>query len=561
MILALCLSAIPTGAQAPPASEAPKDLGIRESLEVRLVEAPILALSRGGQPIVDLEAKDIVVSERGKRLAVAFLEPFDRQGGVDVPEGARLHVDAPGGWEGVQVSHGREPRYVALLVDADNDYKLRKPEAVKAVQEFLKTRLRPEDHVAVLSSNETLTVEVPFTDDRAALLSGIDLAFARPPAPRIDVDKRIRDLIDKLEDCPTSGSRIPEADRSCVLDSGREYADERRPEARSFLATLDAASRLLAGLKGRKMILVFSHGVASDPSREIGEAMRAALGNTEQVAQLELEFAAGEGARDELDRLIAEAGRGGVTFHFIDRAEISSTDFGARQGRALQPGTRPLQVAFDIPRVELAEIATATGGTFTASSDLSRSMAGAFEMDRGGYLLGYYADAPGSSGKRGGAQVSTTRKGVKIRFGRQRFPNEDSVGGSIEGSMRAGAPSPSKVAGPALIHTAFEIKFAPAAIGYQLVDDEARANFTLHVVVLSKDGRSIVDSYHFVNHAYPRPIWESGTVAPVLIHGWTDLPPGEYLLFARIRNTDNGRKGEVSVPLSIRAHGAVPSSK
>ncbi len=49
-----------------------------------------------------------------------------------------------------------------------------------------------------------------------------------------------------------------------------------------------------------------------------------------------------------------------------------------------------------------------------------------------------------------------------------------------------------------------------------------------------------------MNHSYPIDVWQAGEMEPVRIHGWMELPPGEYRLAAYLRNPRTGDQGELA---------------
>ena len=59
---------------ADPAAPAQLESDLREEIEVKLVSVDLRALGRGGDPVGDLGADEIVVSLGGRELEVAYLE-------------------------------------------------------------------------------------------------------------------------------------------------------------------------------------------------------------------------------------------------------------------------------------------------------------------------------------------------------------------------------------------------------------------------------------------------------------------------------------------------------
>jgi VWFA-related protein len=538
----------------------PAETGLVEEVEVRLVQIPILAQDRHGRPITDLTAEEVVVKDRGKKMEVAFLDPFVTDLERPGPDGeVRLYVSAPGGWDGVVTSAGGgEPRYLVLLIDIENDAKLRRPDAMAEVKQFIDDELDPSFRTAVMSYNGHLNQEVSFTSDKEALHSAVLRAYARSPRPDLDLQARVRGLIRQFEECQ-EGETTPysfhrDADDTCLRNIALQYADERRPFSRDFLDALEGVIRYAGGLKGRKSVLALSHGVAAEATKEALEAMRAFFGNTEQVSRLQLSLIAGEGARLEMDAIMDLAVRQQVTLHFVDRNSAPTGGAGVRQDRMYMPGARPMQAAFEAPQVDLEEIATHTGGVFVHSpQQVYKGLSHAINLEHGGYLLGYYVREYLSPKRLRKVSIGTKRKGIEIVHRRGYYSARESSGSSLNGSIRIGRPVALDAEGREGQFVPFHIVVDPTQLGYQEYPDAgaAEATLTLHFRVETPEGRPLADSYHFLSHAYPLELWEKDDIEPIIIKGWVELPPYDYRLVAVIRNARTAHGGELTTSLAV----------
>lgn len=554
--VALCLT--PAAAQEPPA-ESPKPTDLKEKVWVRLVQMQIVATDRHGNPIPDLTVEEMEVKDRGKKMNVAFLKPFIKpdQQEEDLPD-VRLFVEAPDAWEPAVTSKKGEPRHTILFVDVENDPVTRRPDADRDTARFVYERLEQGTLVAVFSYNGEIHQECSFTANREVIGEAIHAAYSRTPRPHLELKVRIRQLISEFKDCvnDASGAFVASGDERCLRDTATAYADENRPAAKDYLRALESVVRYAGGLEGEISVLSVSHGVSVDPTMEIADAMRAMLGNTDQVSQMILYLGFGEGARREMDTLLELAVKNGVALTFVDRSLAPSGDFDASLGTPYQPGVRPIQTAFQAAQNDLKEIAATTGGSFINTPDVFEGLSEAQDKERGTYTLGYYISEYRSPKKLSRISVNTKRKGVKIghRRGYYKKPVFDDIVGEIhlgKGTLRSasGDPLPDGAA-----HVPFALMVDPRNIGYEPTDPPGAmtSQFTVHVRLMTEKGRVLADSFHFLNHGYSLKVWNGADTGSVKVTGWVEIPPGSYRLTALFTNLKNGRRGELSGAIEVR---------
>ena len=523
----------------------------QERVEVRLAQMAILAKDRKGNPIDDLVAEEIVVKDRGNKMRVAFLEPFVREPGPGEIPDVRLFVAAPGSEEQTTRSTDAEPQYLILVVDVEHDYRLLKPQAIEQCVRFVRERLQPGDRVAVFSYDGHLNEELMFSTNRDELAGAVMRAYDRPPRPQLDTRARTRQLIREFENCSSGGeSATAVGQESCARQVALEYTDEMRPGADDYLDALDAVVRFAGGLQSRATVIALSHGAVMNPADVVVEAARAAFGNTDVLAGLRLEIGTGEGSRVEMNRMLELALRERVTLHFIDRNPPLSADHDAGLGTPYEAGARPMEVAHTAPQHDLQEMASHTGGVLLVSQDLFEALTQVRELERGGYLLGYYLDEPLSSKQLAKVSVKSVRKGVRVLH-RRGYYARDGVASSAGGSLVLGVPLSLEEDRRAGQFVPFTIVVDPKKLGYELSEDTAGANLTLNVRVMAAGGRTLAETFHFFGHTYPSDVWQAGQAEPIEIRGWTECAPGSYRLDVRLRNPKTDSQFEASRDLPI----------
>ena len=453
-------------------------------------------------------------------------------------------------------SHAAGPsRYFVIFVDIENDYKLRRPEAMQETLRFVEQHRTPTDRFAVISYDGEIRLEAPFTSDLASIRTGVENAYVRGTGRYLDVTRRILDLIDQMKLCQTDADAyVGSYDELCMKDIVYDYVAQVRPRAESFVEALDSVVTYLSGLEGRKTILALSHGFAVEPSHDLIGAARAIYGNTPEVTQWLMTLTLGDGARLELDRVIASAVDNRVTLHFVDRNPVPSVDHSARSAAAFQPGAgRPVAGAHAAAQADIEEVAGSTGGVLVKTLDVYEGLSEAMALERGAYMLGYYIDRYVKPEKLRRVRISTARKGIKISHQRGVYSSRGSApaDGDVVGRIVFGEARDLDEEDRAGSFVPFHILAEPKGIGYELVENQAESTFSLHLQLLLADGQPLQDSYHLVNHAYPRSVWEDNEMGPVVLDGWVELPPGEYVLRAYIRNSEGKTEGRFEQAIRV----------
>lgn len=561
LVLAGTLAGI-TSAQEP-APDIPPPLG--EQVNVNLLQIPLIAVDSKNQPITDLRFDEIEIKVGGRKVEVSFLEPFIKPSAVygDLPD-VRLSLNLPGGSDSVTSNKGAAIRNILFFIDVENDQPLGKTLAASQLIRYVMEDMEDGTSAAVLSYNGHINIETTFTTDRHTIANAVRAAFEQPPRPNIDLSLRIRQLIDRVEDCVIQRREfISKGYDPCLKAVGLEYADEVRPRAVDFLEALDGVIAFASGLEGRKSVFAVTHGVAMEPTAEVLEVMKAVLGDTADLSDMYIELVTGEGARIEMDRLMSKAIREDVTLHMIDRTTAPSGVTNARSQYAVKPGARPMEAAFLQARQDASEIARTTGGMAIADMDLHDAVLEATNAEKGAYYAGCYLDLYLPRDKRSKVSVKTSRKGVTIRHSLGTFAEDLRPGAQDVIRARIGFAQPQKVAGTrdgVRVRVPFQISADPQDLGYQRVDEAAIASFTLHVQVLTDDGRVAADTYHLVSHGYPWANWLDKDIEPVLIEGWVEVPEGEFQMSATFANPLIDFKATVSRELNIASRNPVSES-
>ena len=366
-----------------------------------LVEVDIIARDGGGRFVSNLTAADFEVFEDGQRQTIDHFYLVTRQRAV--------------GHEPVSADASRGPdrserRVFIFFFDSEHLSTASLLKLKNAAMDFVNTDLRPDDFAGVYVNGALVNGHL--TNQKQELLDAIRGA---EPATE-NVDTRMRALLDFPRiDSYLEAARIEGGDRGALADAGqracgggdtaklceneggREYVEDKlQRKARLFVdQTRHAAGdsvrsmtyvvRNLAGLEGRKTLLLLSEGFTLDD------------------------------ARANLPLLAGQASRAGVTIYSID-----ARGAGARSGSS--PATDPtvrgpgLSGVGDVSADALDVLASQTGGlTLRWRDDFRTAFADVGSDTSTYYVLAYTPQNAGLDGKYRKIALTLKTPGVTIR--------------------------------------------------------------------------------------------------------------------------------------------------
>jgi len=318
--IAVCLSAaLPLSAQTQ------EGLGEKfgAKVDVNVVNVDVFVTDKAGNPMPGLQKNDFEILEDGKRVEVSYFEAVDR-GARPEPQSAAATPEPQPGAPAPAVSPAQTDT-LQLVVFVDNLHvrAAHRARVLGQLREFLNGELRPGDRVMMVTFDNGLQVQQPFTADRADLsraldkveqmqAHGDDLLRARRLALEqtylmIETAKALsatsvvvlsaaplapgtrpglggaaglgrNNPTTNEEGDDTAGSNIAgiKIDPICrqdIAEPTRAYAQATRQEILGSIAALKALVSSLSGLPGRKALLHVSDGLPVTPGEELFQAL------------------------------------------------------------------------------------------------------------------------------------------------------------------------------------------------------------------------------------------------------------------------------------------------
>lgn len=562
------LAGVVAGAQTAPEQKSPQ---FEERIDVRLVTIPVLVRDSQGRPITDLRAEDVQVVDGRQTYPAAFVSPFyeGAEARKDLPQ-VRLLTQVPGAGIEVARSSVREPRHLLILADVINDPPVGRKDAMDALRKFVETELDPSFQVALMVYDGELRLRLPFTHDRAAAAAALLKVAEERPRARETLEARMESLLIKLDSCRVdqpdtqfeeesrrdgnAGAGL--ADERCLRDSMYEYAGESMPRATAFVSAIEGAVQYAAGLEDHAFVLTIGGNVGFDPSREVAEAMRALFGPTNDIRQVEQLLSGEDLLRPHVERVMQAAYRANVSLSFLDRS-VGPGDSAARQRRSLQPGFQPLRTAFDVAQQGLDEIASATGGAFVATTQVSTGLRESVQLAEGGYYVGFYAkdDEPMTQKRIERMKLRSGRPGVTFKH-RRAYEGaraaQDPAARRIRGIIQVGFPEERELEGVRGNIIPLRLVLDPRDLGYKETKAQAATEFAVHLRLVTPKGALLADSYQVLSHSYALDAWRSRQFEPPELLAWADLPDGDYFAEAIVTVPGGGNRGTIRRHIAVR---------
>ena len=410
-LMALGLGAFPAGAAAPQAPPPQPTF----PAEAEIVVVDVVVSDRRGEPVTDLTAADFVVKDEGAAQAVTAFELVHRP----APAVGTAAPPAPPPPPRVSSNRTGEARATRAFMIVFDDLHVDMAQAQRArvaARDFLDTGVSAGDLVGVVATGTDASWVGRMPDARAGLLQVLERLPGRRTidsmrdylsdyeAMRIFQDgdpavtERVaRRFLQTQAIVPENAGSTDVAEQRGDPSSWVAYVRARAGEVygrtsaqnQASLTVMTRAVESLAGVRGRKTLVLLSGGFVHDPRLS--------------------------GFRD----VVAAARRANVVVYFIDARglEAGSTTLSTEMGVPISSEVLGSQLAEAAEAREGSEsIADDTGGfTLKNANDLAGGLRRIARESRSYYLLGYAPTNARRDGKFRRLEVRVNRPGVTVR--------------------------------------------------------------------------------------------------------------------------------------------------
>ena len=255
LVLAAAVAlALPLFAQrSQPEPESPR---IVENIDVRVIDVDVIVTDRRGNFVPGLTQDDFEIYENGvkKQISNFYEVEGNRAKNIIADEtGARIE-QRPDDEPAEEIK-----RRIIFYVDNLTLNPFNRNRVFQQMKTFVKEVMRPGDEAMIATYNRSMKVRVPFTRDASQIESILD-SLARESGLGVNVSSERK----------TAESRIRDSNSyDEALLTARTYASSIEHDLRQSVASINALMSTLAGVEGKKILVLTSEGFPMQPGREM----------------------------------------------------------------------------------------------------------------------------------------------------------------------------------------------------------------------------------------------------------------------------------------------------
>lgn len=389
-------------------------------IQVHVANVDVVVHDRQGRPVTGLHRDDFELLVDGRPVPISNFFSAIRDEMVPSAATPAAPPAVAGGTPGSGGDRADgipedQRLHLVVVVDLGRGGPRERATALSHVQNLLLKDLAPGARVAVAAVDRGVTLRQSFTADRPAAVAALE-ALKGEAGGGLLADASYGALINRMERARQSGDNLAlEAQR--LEQDVRAFAEESRMLTKVMARELADFVDSLAGLPGRKVVLLLSGGMPVRESEALFEAWAVAFPSIQRQrrAPLTPQLEARQfDASPELDAVIRRANAGRVAFFSVDLGSLQAgTEVDAGTFSPLVRDTAAIrwQDAMD----GLVRLAGGTGGRTLQNGP--QSILGAAELldDLGTYYSLGFEPRPGDVGRHRRVQVVIRTPGLRVR--------------------------------------------------------------------------------------------------------------------------------------------------
>ncbi len=390
-VAAVMLSATALLAQQtqPSSSELPK---LTESIEVRVINVDVVVTDKRGNPIRGLTKDDFELYENGAPKPISNF--YEVEGPKTVNQTAAEPNAKPAAPQEIPRTLRRR---IIFYIDNLSLQPFNRNRVFKAMKQFAKESMRPGDEAMIATFNRSMKVRVPFTSDVTEIQQMLD-TIAGESALGLANKSDAHDAEQQINDAQSYDDAVAYA---------RTYAESVNHDLRQSVESLDALMSTLAGVEGKKILVLTTEGFQMQPGREMFYLIDE-LGRQKgwQPGGTLLEGMAFD-ATNQIQDIAKTANANGITIYAIHAGGLAAMTEGMSAENAQPTPQIVTDTAISNSTESLQLIADMTGGLAAINTN---NFTGAFQNIEND-LNSYY-----SLGYRAGTERIDRQRSIEVRL-------------------------------------------------------------------------------------------------------------------------------------------------
>ncbi|HVT02906.1 MAG TPA: VWA domain-containing protein [Thermoanaerobaculia bacterium] len=232
-----------------------------ETVNVRVINVDVVVTDRKGNPIRGLKEDDFQLYEngrlqkitnfyevRGTTLAATATSPNQSPSPTaKAPSAEADYTPAPA-----------KRKYV-FFIDNLSLAPFHRNTVFRSMKEFVKKNMGPDDQAMIATFNHDIKTRLDFTNDSSQILQTLDIISGESAFGTQNISER-RDVQTRIRDAESLDAAIADA---------RSYASSVDNDLRQTVNALNGLMTTLAGIEGKKILILTSEGMQMSPGREM----------------------------------------------------------------------------------------------------------------------------------------------------------------------------------------------------------------------------------------------------------------------------------------------------
>ena len=234
-------------------------------VDVRVINLDVVVTDRKGNPIHGLKKSDFEIWENNVPKPVSnFYEVVgDKALSTEEDEAAAAATPAatpavPPVSKPVDVDQEAMRRRIIFYIDNLSLAPFNRNRVFSQMKDFVRTVMRPGDEAMIATFNRSMKVRVPFTRDPVQLIQTLDVIAGESAMGPQNRNER-KDVEDQIRQTDSYDNAIATA---------RTYAQSVEHDLRQSVESINALMSTLAGVEGKKVLVLTSEGFPMQPGRE-----------------------------------------------------------------------------------------------------------------------------------------------------------------------------------------------------------------------------------------------------------------------------------------------------
>jgi VWFA-related protein len=259
-VAAALLFAATAAAQQPQQQPAPELPKLTETIDIRVINVDVVVTDKKGNTITGLTKDDFELYENGIPKNISNFFEVEGKKALNV-----AMTPAPGEKTPTPAATAKEEvpenmrRRIIFYIDNLSLAPFNRNRVFKEMKEFAKSVLRPGDEAMIATFNRSMKIRLPFTRDTGAIQQTLD-TIAGESALGLSNRSEARDVQKRIQDSDNYDSAVAQA---------RTYAESVNHDLRQSVESINALMSTLAGVEGKKILVLTTEGFQMQPGREM----------------------------------------------------------------------------------------------------------------------------------------------------------------------------------------------------------------------------------------------------------------------------------------------------